>query len=304
MNGVCFPLALGLVLGLHAVAVRGELTVVTHGVDLGGAVSNDLRPMAAALTTRLGHGTSIYDVVVERVGVELMVSSTLVSGPEPWSAESNGQIGVVLIYSEVSTGGFPGHDIGAAVGSYLLSHEVIPGRPWLESDVHLVGYSRGGTVLDGFAERLGQSGVWLDHATGLDPHPVDGIDEPTNFPPFDFGDRVVTRWENIVYFDNYWREDGPTDDPNGAPVDGAYNVRLSDETLRDYGLRVEHFAMPHWYTNTIDLDRPSPESWYQGAEGPRDQIGFAYSRQAETPRPLEGIGKAFGGNAISQLTRP
>ena len=46
------------------------------------------------------------------------------------------------------------------------------GRPLAQLPLHLIGHSRGGSVVTEMARLLGAQGVWVDQVTTLDPRPV------------------------------------------------------------------------------------------------------------------------------------
>jgi hypothetical protein len=71
--------------------------------------------------------------------------------------------------------------------------------------IHLIGHSRGASLMVGLTKRLGEKGIWVDQLTGLDPHPVDGHND---FLDLDFGDTPMASYVNVVYSESYWRTNG------------------------------------------------------------------------------------------------
>ncbi len=100
------------------------------------------------------------------------------------------------------------HLQASAIG--LLDPDLIDGlngRPLATLPLHLIGHSRGGSVVTEIARSLGKNGVWVDHVTTLDPVPVAG-----------FGDAAVTTWENVLYADNFYQQLGSFLIPTGQAV--------------------------------------------------------------------------------------
>ena len=118
------------------------------------------------------------------------------------------------------------------------------GRPLAELPLHLVGHSRGGSVVTEMARLLGAQGVWVDQVTTLDPRPVSAL-----------GDAAVTTYTNVLFADNFWQTMGDgLIVPNGQFVFGAYNRKLLD---LNGGYSSSHSDVHLWYHGTIDLATPA-----------------------------------------------
>ena len=81
--------------------------------------------------------------------------------------------------------------------------------PLAELPIHLIGHSRGGSLVYALAGLLGEKGVWVDQVTTLDPHPL--------IIPGDLGnpdcgggpyDSIPLVYENILFADNYYQANG------------------------------------------------------------------------------------------------
>jgi len=168
---------------------------------------------------------------------------------------------------------------------------------YAELPIHLIGHSRGGSLVAEMARLLGEQGIWVDHVTTLDPHPA----ENTLLPPY-FVDAGVYTYENTLFADNIWRfdecdimkdDDDCTFDFDGQPIAGAYNRELTefdeDGGTVDLGYPEEHSDVHLWYHGTIDLDdsafdgeqsitQDMRETWWTEIEAEGVNAGFVYSR--------------------------
>ena len=177
-----------------------------------------------------------------------------------------------------------------------LSHALA--GPFCTQQLHLLGPSRGASIMSNLAASLGRSGVWVDHVTYIDPVPVSinipGIGEVADGPM-----RVT---QNVIFADDYWRSDNNiTTGFDGQPVRGAYNVELTMVQQENAG--DPHVGAGAYYIATIDPNEPivSPamSSWFQGTKQrpARDQTGYRFSRIVGGGRSRAGISKEFGGPA-------
>ncbi len=149
------------------------------------------------------------------------------------------------------------------------------GRRLAELPLHLIGHSRGGSVITEMARLLGAQGIWVDQVTTLDPRPVAL-----------FGDAAVTSWANVLFADNFWQNLGDGFIvPNGQAVFGAYNRKLLD---LNGGYSSSHSDVHLWYHGTIDLATPASDTqatitatqrstWWTSTEMAGAAAGFLYS---------------------------
>jgi hypothetical protein len=141
--------------------------------------------------------------------------------------------------------------------------------------LHLIGHSRGGSVVTELARLLGAQGVWVDQVTTLDPDPVSL-----------YGDPAIKNYANVLFADNYWQDMGDgLLVPNGQMVSGAYNRQL---TNLDGGYSSSHSDVHLWYHGTIQLETPASDTqtnitsaerqtWWTPAEELGTNAGFIYS---------------------------
>ena len=196
------------------------VTLWTHGFN--GNVDGWIRAQADAIIDRedLQLNQPRYRIEVTDPGHDggpLQVETAASSGPSPTAvATSNPEFALLLDWSDVAGTAVPGGgyyrsttDVATAVAERLAAADLLPNleHPISTLPLHLIGHSRGGSLAGELAHQLGKLGIWVDQVTTLDPHPVDGVREPllTNY---DFGDAPMTSWENVIFWDNYWRTEG------------------------------------------------------------------------------------------------
>ena len=298
------------------------VTVWTHGFNSN--VDGWIRAQADAILDRedLQLNQPRYRIEVTDPGHDggpLEVETATSSGPSPTAAStSNPEFALLLDWSDVAGTAVPGGgyyrsttDVAAAVAQRLAAADLLPDleHPIAALPLHLIGHSRGGSLVGELAHQLGQLGIWVDQVTTLDPHPVDGVREPllTNY---DFGDAPMTSWENVVFWDNYWRTEGAHSyDFTGEPVANSADFQLSENVLANGGYVSEHLDVPLWYHGTIDTSTNPPADdgwveipnhWYDAPHPARDNSGFAYSRVMGKPRTPAGLLEHFGGDAVRQ----
>lgn len=204
--------------------------------------------------------------------------------------------------------------VAEVVADVLLQPGSLPGfsGALAQLPIHLIGHSRGGALVSELGRVLGQSGVWVDQVTTLDPHPVDDIREPV--PGADLGDAAINPSENVVVWDNYWRQPYVlgvpfilgNPDVVGEPIDEAISIELSESVLSGEGYLLEHSDVHLWYHGTIDTsgsiddgfeDVPEAAGWYVNAHPTRDSAGFNLSRTGGRQPGPAGIESRFGGSA-------
>ncbi len=271
--------ALALAVFSTASVTAGGVTIITHGFNSN--VTDWIIPMAGRMGQYPGFpGTtySCYEISITRNGSgQYMAVATFLSGTAPLLTDS-GEIVVKLDWSTLSSGGTSTTTVAQTAVNALLAPNFIPelgGRALAESPVHLIGHSRGGSVITEMARLLGAQGVWVDEVTTLDPRPVS-----------QFGDASVTSWANVLFADNVWQTMGDgIIVPNGQSVFGAYNRKLLD---LNGGYSSSHSDVHLWYHGTIDLTTPASDTqatitatqrntWWTSTEMAGAAAGFLYS---------------------------
>ena len=226
-----------------------------------------------------GSAHSYYEITVEvDFFHNLSVSQIRLGGVNATNSDS----GEIFIFLDWSAPGydpfFSTSDIVDSVVPKLLATNFIPelgGRALVEFPIHLIGHSRGGSLISDMSTLLGNYGVWVDHLTTLDPHPVPEV-----------GDPDVYVFANVLFADNYWQTNPDTVCPNGQSVTGAYNRYL---TNLQNAYSCDHGDVHLWYHGTIDwLHTPitvdgatitggERAAWWTSYESQGRVAGFAYS---------------------------
>jgi pimeloyl-ACP methyl ester carboxylesterase len=274
-----FALCAGAALGWVGQARGAGVTVVTHGFN--GNVTSWVIPMMDAIAASPdlpGTTSSCYRISITRDGSgQTVASATFLGGVAPDVSDS-GEILIKLDWSTISGGEVSTTTVANAAVDALLSTTLIPqmnGNALVELPLHLVGHSRGGSVVTEMARLLGARNVWVDHVTTLDPRPVSL-----------FSDAAVATYANVLYADNYWQTLGDgLFVPNGQSLAGAYNRKLL--TLNG-GYSSPHSDVHLWYHGTIDLDTSATDTqatigaaersqWWTVAEAGGASTGFLLS---------------------------
>ncbi len=262
-----------------AAASKGSaagVTVITHGFN--GDITDWIIPMAEQIPVYPSFPGTNYSCYEMRVASDYGVTQSRIGGVSPLVSDS-GEIIIKLDWSVLSVElATSSSEIAAAVVPKFLATNFIPelgGRPLAELPIHLIGHSRGGSVVIEISRLLGAKGVWVDHITLLDPHPV-------SFP---YGDADIVVYENVLFADNYWQNNPDFACPDGESVSGAYNRSLTD---LGNGYDCNHSDVHLWYHGTIDWRVPTTDtqenltsnerqSWWAADESAGATAGFYYN---------------------------
>jgi len=267
------------------------VTLITHGLETAPGRPAWLDTMKDAIVARAGAQTAVYVLKVEPAGnnAPQVTQFELVSGVGPTTATSPGADAVVLLDWSASAGFSPLTGtiaVASVVAPYFTRVDVDQGLPLplATLPIHLIGHSRGASLVAGLAKNLGQSGIWVDNLTLIDPVPAAFIDAPVDVPT------------NVAFASNYFQNSLP---PSGTATNGAHNIDLT-------GIVTNHIQMTAYYHGTIDTNAgtdgqglPISSNWYNHTNtGPRQSVGFAWSRpEGGAPRPVDGVGPVGGGIA-------
>ena len=272
------------------------MTLITHGFNSDGSDWVNAMADAVAKYPNLALTNSTrYEIFFEQNSQgEYVPTQRKLAGVDPKSADS-GEIIVILDWSQLA-GDLGGVDysttnVAPSVVSTLTSPTFIPelaGKPLIELPLHLIGHSRGGSLMCEIARMLGQQGIWVDHLTTLDPHPLNNDYDDTILT--DVVDGPAIPYVNVLFADNYYQINNSFLglDPSGQFEPGAYN-RYLDVRSGGYGGIAPYHSNTHlWYHGTIDWNTPASDSaamitalerssWWTAPETNGTSAGFLYS---------------------------
>ncbi len=297
------------------------LTLVTHGFQAFGDRPDWLDSWQDAIAERVdpsGTDASRYEVFI---GEDSSSISKYDPATPALTETASGEVIVTLDWAERSNDFFLFGD-GSDSTADLIAAEVVPYlttafpglgiiAPLAGLPIHLIGHSRGASVVTELARELGEAGLWVEHLSLLDPHPlVAGQDD---FVSGDEEDPPIELYENVYFTDNIWRADGDSLDFNGEFVEGALNLELDDSIIDNGGYSLGHSDTHLFYYGTIDLaldaqeDGTSvPNNWYAAHGVDRAEFGFYFSRIGGGFETISAdyLATGFGGNAAREpLTR-
>jgi hypothetical protein len=282
------------------------VTLITHGANPSAASSPTWMPsMGDAIATNYLEGTLSSGTITVTGSAAALVATC-----SPWnvnlSAGSNSDIIIVLNWSAVASAtatGVSAQSVAAAILDKILTGQNGQ-RALAELPIHLIGHSRGGSLVCELARLLGERGLVVDHLTPLDPHPLTTSDPQPTTPVID---TPVAIYENVVFADVYYQTNSY---PEGQPIPGAYNRLWTGAMIGGYhhnswpyNIYADHRNMMLLYQSTITLTNPVSNSeasmgateraaWFNTYEAAGANTGFVYSRlngagdRSSTNRPV------------------
>lgn len=264
------------------------VTLITHGLN--GNVDGWVTGMATNIPAYSGFcGTNFsgYNMTfVPAGGGSFTLSATRTAGGPPTNSQS-GELIIKLDWSDLADGGsYNTYQIASAVVPALISTNFIPelnGHALAEFPLHLIGHSRGGSLWCEVSRLLGTNGIWVDHLTTLDPHPLNDSAFPFDGFLYSAVDAPANTYENVLFHDNYWQNLNSL--VRGKAVAGAYVRKL---TNLDGANSAPHSDVHLWYHGTINTNTPTNDTeatlqaaqrttWWTAYESQGAQAGFLYS---------------------------
>jgi hypothetical protein len=273
------------------------VTLITHGLN--GEVDGWVTGMATNVPAYPGfRGTnhSVYTLAFVPAGgggFQLVATNRLGSAA---TNTDSGEIILRLDWSDLAGGNtYNTFQVAAAVLPALLSTNFISelgGHALAEFPLHFIGHSRGGSLLCELSRLLGTNGIWVDHLTTLDPHPL-------NAPGFPFDgsynaeDALMNTYENVLFHDNYWQDEDFF--VFGQSVAGAFVRKLTSNGGGYGSIGGAHSDVHLWYHGTINTNTPTSDAekpiqaaqrsaWWTAYENQGARAGFVYSRMGGADR--------------------
>jgi len=278
---------LGLALAGVGRAHAAGVTIITHGLN------GDIDGWVSSMTERLmnyrpfpGTNATRYELYFIPGGADYVLTWRRVAGGAPTTTDS-GEIFIALDWRQLASNDYSTYDVAARVAPALLQTNFISelnGHALAELPMHLAGHSRGGSLACELSRLLGMNGVWIDHLTTLDPHPLNN-DGFFDFP-YTVVDAPARTYENVLFHDNYFQDLNVI--AYGEPVFGAYIRQLTSLDGGYGGFTASHSDVHLWYHGTIDLRTPASDteasitsaerqSWWTTYESRGVAAGFYYS---------------------------
>lgn len=227
-------------LALPGTALAGGVTIVTHGFNADMTWVNAMADGVARRAGTPGVNVSRLNLVVTQGTSGLIVTPSPVS-IAPDASFTTGEFVVGLDWTaidsfargqpDVGEDATPTQTVAQAVANYLQAW-TYGGRSVLAHPLHLIGHSRGGALVASLARSVGETGIYTDHLTTLDPVPVSL-----------FGDAPARVVSTVVFADNIWQNVAL---PSGSSLAGAFNQQMGNLGSGNHSL------IHTWYYGTID----------------------------------------------------
>lgn len=261
------------------------VTLITHGLNSN--ADDWVLAMAQRVPLHPAFAGTNFSCYALDVAPNFTLSATRIAGVAPMANDS-GEIVIKLDWGQLANNDFSTYQVAAAVLPGLLRTNLIPelgGHALAEFPLHLIGHSRGGSLICELSRLLGTNGIWVDHLTTLDPHPLNN-DGFIDVPLYTVVDASARTYQNVLFHDNYFQ----TIDflIYGEPVLGAYVRELTSLDGGYGGIGGAHSDVHLWYHATVDLRTPASDSlqtvtttqrqaWWTAAERRGTNAGFLLS---------------------------
>ena len=317
-------------------AQSGNVTVITHGFD---SEASNQNGWAWNMAFRMGeyerrafeYGDNTKKTFYQVVFTNNIVLTKLAFGVPP-NQNPSGDIFVLIDWSKYA-GSIAGAIFGGSIASTIdVSKDLVNlflqdgaftglNGPITQFPIHLVGHSRGGSLMCELGKKLSEYGIYVHQITTLDPHPLqnDGLESLSEgaFTAFIQDGTVLNGMgKNIIFADNYYQRDNILK-PNGTTVNGAYNRNLSKEfTFPLQQGDDEHTLVHAWYYSTlfdqfpyisdgsVHLNSNERAKWFSKDENLGKNAGYIYSFRAGQrldTNSITGYEKDFLNNVLYGL---
>jgi hypothetical protein len=249
----------------HSTKAAG-VTIITHGLD--GNATGWVTGMANEIHNYYrfpGTNYTFYEIYFNynAAGNYYYPVPIRLAGNSPSTTDS-GEIIIAFDWSQLADGNsYNTYQIANVLSAVLLETNFISelnGHALCELPIHLIGHSRGGSLMCQTSLLLGTNGIWIDHLTTLDPHPLNNDGFYLDSFLYSAVDAPCATYQNVLFHDNYWENIGLL--VYGESVSGAYIRYLTSLSGGYENTSDEHWAHSNvhlWYHGSIDFDNPATD---------------------------------------------
>jgi len=185
-------------------------------------------------------------------------------------------------------------EVSKIIADFLVTDSAFQGisGPITQYPLHLIGHSRGGSLVCEIGKKLGEYGIYVHQITTFDPHPInnDGnsgfLDSIASESIID-GSATNGISKNVVFADNYYQKNSS---PVGSVVRGAANRDISSDLKYPIQKGSSYHSMTHfWYHLTLGEEFPTTSDgdnfitnnqrskWFMPYETNGISAGYIYS---------------------------
>jgi hypothetical protein len=296
-RGFCRLFAAFLLGGILApsLAIGAGVTLITHGLN--GDTDGWITAMANAIpnfTPLNPTNFTCYELYLVPNGKGYQVTANRVSGNPPLTTDA-AEIIIKLDWRQIADGNSSNtYQVARMFIPALLTTNFIPelgGHAIVELPLHFIGHSRGGSLICELSRELGTNGVWVDHISNLDAHPLNDPSFPLDGILYSAVDAPARSYENVLFSDSYWQDLDSV--VHGTNVFGAFVRKLTNLSGGGYsGTGADHSDVHLWYHGTINTNTPISyvdsgstitingtmrTNWWSAYESHGMNAGFLYS---------------------------
>ena len=269
---------------------QAGVTFITHGLN--GNVDGWVTGMATNVPVHPGFrgpNFSVYTMSFTPAGGGGFTLGALRTAGVAATNPASGEVIVKLDWRDLADGNsYNTFQVASFVLPALLNTNFISelgGHALAEFPLHFIGHSRGGSLLCELSRLLGTNGIWVDHLTTLDPHPLNAPGFPFD-GSFNAVDAPMNTYENLLFHDNYWQSSDFF--VFGQSVAGAFVRKLTSNSGGYSGVGGAHSDVHLWYHGTINTNTPTSDAeasllaaqrtaWWTAYEAQGARAGFIYS---------------------------
>lgn len=289
--------------------IGGNVTIITHGFNNVGTMTNGwlwnlAKQIGAYEKRKVEYGGNDLKTFYQVQIINDQFKSKLMDFGTSFKNNPSGDIIIVLDWNPYSSSPLSPtvastSEIAPFIARLLLQDGAFEGinGPLTQFPIHLIGHSRGGSLVCEIGRALGEYGIYTHQITTLDPHPLNN-DGFGSLLELIFAGSVVDGSAKLgisksaVFADNYYNEFNNIY-PNGTFVDGAANRNLSaDLTFPLRNGDDQHGQVHMWYfattfeefpyisNGTFNLYSDERIQWFRQSENLGRTAGYIYSYRA------------------------